>query len=246
MQSSNLRPAPSGPVTEHGTMHVQSFNDHPASASPQEAPGAGEAGPPAADSQVTRPARAAPGQLPPDRPEPDEPPAPSPPVPAKLPKRKADPSRPSVPTRRTRWPGPPPAPEPPDHSGRPEPPADSGPPEPPGTGPPVAEPSIAGPPVAEPPGTGPSVAEPSVAEPSVAEPSVAEPSSPPLPPELFHRLWWQEPPGPAGPSRPSPDPARPGPAPAALGPPAEPPWDAALATRVRLWLRRGLGSARRR
>ena len=216
MQSRNLRPAPSGTVTEPGTVHVQSLDDHAASASPQEVPGAGEASPPAADSQVSRPALATPGQLPPDRPGPDEPPAPSPPVPTELPKRKADPSRPSVPTRRTRWPGPPPAAEPPDHSGRPEPPADSGPPEPPGTGP------------------------------SVAEPSVAEPSSPPLPPELFHRLWWQEPPAPADPSRPSPDPGRPGPAPVAPGPPAEPSRDAALATRVRLWLRRRLGSARQR
>jgi len=231
MQSRNLRPAPSGTVTEPGTVHVQSLDDHAASASPQEVPGAGEASPPAADSQVSRPALATPGQLPPDRPEPDEPPAPSPPVPTELPKRKADPSRPSVPTRRTRWPGPPPAAEPPDHSGRPEPPADSGPPEPPGTGP-----SVAGPSVAEPAGTGP----------SVAEPSVAEPSSPPLPPELFHRLWWQEPPAPPDPSRPSPDPGRPGPAPVAPGPPAEPSRDAALATRVWLWLRRRLGSARQR
>ena len=239
MQSRNLRPAPSGTVTEPGTVHVQSLDDHAAGASPQEVPGAGEASPPAADSQVSRPALATPGQLPPDRPGPDEPPAPSPPVPTELPKRKADPSRPSVPTRRTRWPGPTPAAEPPDHSGRPEPPADSGPPEPPGTGP-----SAAGPSVAEPPGTGPSVAEPPGTGPSVAEPSVAEPSSPPLPPELFHRLWWQEPPAPADPSRPSPDPGRPGPAPVAPGPPAEPSRDAALATRVRLWLRRRLRSAR--
>ena len=236
MQSRNLRPAPSGAATEHGTVHVQSLDDHPASASPQEVPGAGEAGPPAADSQVTRPALAAPGQLPPDRPGPDDPPAPSPPIPAELPKRKADPSRPSVPTRRTRWPGPPPAAEPPDHSGRPEPPADSGPPEPPGTGPSGTGPS----------GTGPSGTGPSGTGPSGTEPSVAEPSSPPLPPELFHRLWWQEPPAPADPSRPAPDPGRPGPAPVAPGPPAEPSRDAALATRVWLWLRRRLGSARQR
>jgi hypothetical protein len=246
MQSRNLRPAPSGTVTEHGSVHVQSLDDHAASASPQEVPGTGEADPPAADSRVTRPAPAASGQLSPDRPEPDEPPAPSPPVPAELPKRKADPSRPSVPTRRTRWPGPPPAAEPPDHSGRPEPPGDSSPPEPPGTGPSVAGPSVAEPSVAEPSAAEPSAAEPPGTGPSVAEPSVAEPSSPPLPPELFHRLWWQEPPAPADPSRPSPDPGRPEPAPAAPGPPAEPSRDAALATRVRLWLRRRLGSARRR
>src|SRR5215469_6054380 len=251
MPSRNLRPAPSGAATEHGTVHVQSLDDHPASASPQEVPGAGEAGPPAADSQVTRPALAAPGQLPPDRPGPEEPPAPSPPVPTELPKRKADPSRPSVPTRRTRWPGPPPAAEPPDHSGRPEPPADSGPPEPPGTGPSITGPSGTGPsgtgpPVAEPSVAGPSGTGPSGTGPSGTEPSVAEPSSPPLPPELFHRLWWQEPPAPADPSRPAPDPGRPGPAPVAPGPPAEPSRDAALATRVWLWLRRRLGSARQR
>jgi hypothetical protein len=224
MQSRNLRPAPSRSVTRRGTVHVESLGDHPPSECPREVPGAGEAGPAAADrqetppapatadSQVTAPAPAATGQLPPDQPRPPEPAAPPPPAPAELPKRKADPSRPSVPTSRTRWPGPTPA-VPRERPGRPEPAGDSSP----------HEPSSAGP--------------------SSAGPSSAEPSSPPLPPELFHRLWWQERADPAAPSQPSPEPEQPGPSPSDPRPPAEPSRGAVLATRVRLWLQRRLGPA---
>jgi hypothetical protein len=230
MKSHNLRPAASGTVTGHGTVRMQSLDDHPATGDLQEVPGTGEVGPSAADSQVILPAPAAPGQLPPDRPGPDEPAAQSPPVPAELPRRKADPSRPSVPTGRSRWPGSAPAAEPPAQSRRPGPPGDASPQEPSSTGLPIAQPSST---------------EPSSTEPSSTEPSSTEPSSPPLPPELFHRLWWQERPGPAGPSHPSPEPGQPGPAPSAPRPPAEPSRGAMHAARVRLWLRRWLARAKR-
>ena len=122
MQSRNGRPAPSGTVTDTGG-HVQSPDDHPAVEDPPEVPGSGEAGPSAADGQVSLPAPAAPGPPPPDRPRPHEPASPPPSIPAELPKRKADPSRPAVPTRRSR----PAKGAEPEQSRRPEPPGESSP-----------------------------------------------------------------------------------------------------------------------
>ena len=95
------------------------------------------------------------------------------------------------------------------------------------------------------------------------EPGLPAPHVRPLPPELFHPLWWQERPGPAAPPQPSPEPTESGqpvpgqpvpgqpmpgqPKPPSSGrrPPGEPSWGAVLATTVRLWLRRRLSWARR-
>jgi hypothetical protein len=97
--------------------------------------------------------------------------------------------------------------------------------------------------------------EPSSSEPSSSEPSSPEPPGTPLPPELFHPLWWQERPSPAGPPPVSQEPGPPGPSPSALGPLAEgplaegplaePSWGTVLVTTVRLWSRRRLAETRR-
>ncbi len=82
------------------------------------------------------------------------------------------------------------------------------------------------------------------------EPGLPAPYVRPLPPELFHPLWWQERPGPASPPQPSPEPGKPEPGkpeppPLSQRPLAEPSWATVLATTVRLWLRRRLSWTRR-
>jgi hypothetical protein len=181
------------------------------SENPPKPPGAGDDGAAADDVQVAVPA--GPGQLPPDRPRAPEPSGPPPPLPDELPRRHADPSRPSVPSRFSR------------------------------------QSTRAGPPDA---------------------PGLPEPYVRPLPPELFHPLWWQERPDPTSPPQPSPEsgqpepsqpeasqpeasqpePSRPEPSRAEAPPPgqrpaAEPSWGAVLATTVQLWLRRRLSWTRR-
>ena len=86
-------------------------------------------------------------------------------------------------------------------------------------------------------------------------PGLPEPYVRPLPPELFHPLWWQERPDPASPPQPSrpeaslpealPPGQRPEAPPPGQRPAAEPSWGAVLATTVRLWLRRRLSWTRR-
>jgi len=215
MQSRNGRPSRPGDTAGRAGEPAQPPEGELISENPPQPPGTGDGGPAADDIQVVLPA--SPGQLPPDRPRPPEPPGPPPPIPAELPRRHADRSRPSVPSRLSR----PPArgtdpPGPPERAGpdsqpggpvpyvRPLPPELFRPlwwqerPDPPGPPPP-------GPP-GPPPGPGMPAAEPG--------PPAAEPG-PPAPP------------------------------PSAQRPPAEPSWAAVLATTVRLWLRRRLSWARR-
>ena len=117
MQSRNGRPSRPGSTAGGGAVRAQPPGGKLASENPRQPPGSGDGGPAAGDLQVVLPAAA--GQLPPDRPRPPEPPGPSPPVPGELPRRHADPSRPSVPSRLSRKPVPPPETGPP---GQPEPP----------------------------------------------------------------------------------------------------------------------------
>ena len=102
-------------------MPVQRSDRELTSENPPKPPGAGDDGAAADDVQVVVPA--GPGQLPPDRPRAPEPPGP--PLPDELPRRHADPSRPSVPSRfsgQSTRPGPPDAPGLPEPYVRPLPP----------------------------------------------------------------------------------------------------------------------------
>ena len=233
MQSRNGRPSPPGDTAGAGAVRAQPLDGELTSGNLPEPAGGGDGGPADDEIQVILPAGS--GQLPPDRPRSPEPPGPPPPTPDELPKRRADASRPSVPSRRS-WP--------------------------------EGQVKRAGPP---------------------GEPGLPAPYVRPLPPELFHPLWWKEPIDPASPAQPSPEPGKPEageseagepeagepeagepeagepeagepergkpeagePAPgkteASPGqrPPAEPSWGTVLATTVRLWLRRRLGWMRR-
>jgi len=100
MPSRNGQPSRPGSTAGGGAVHAQPPNGQLTSENPQQRGGGG--GPAADDIQVVVPAAA--GQLPPDRPRPPEPPGPPPPVPDELPRRHADPSRPSVPSRLSRPP----------------------------------------------------------------------------------------------------------------------------------------------
>jgi len=126
MQSRNGQPSRPGGTAGGAAVHAQPPNGQLTSENPQQPPGPGDGGPAADDIQVVLPG--ATGQLPPDRPRPPEPPGPPPPIPDELPRRHADPSRPSVPSRLSRPPlaapeaGPPGRPEPPAPCVRPLPP----------------------------------------------------------------------------------------------------------------------------
>jgi hypothetical protein len=126
MQSRNGQPSRPGGTAGGAAVHAQPPNGQLTSENPQQPPGPGDGGPAADEIQVVLPA--ATGQLPPDRPRPPEPPGPPPPIPDELPRRHADPSRPSVPSRLSRPPlaapeaGPPGRPEPPAPCVRPLPP----------------------------------------------------------------------------------------------------------------------------
>jgi len=213
MQSRNSRPSPPGDSAGGGAVRAQSPDGELTSENPSRPPASGDGAPAADDIQVVLPAD--PGHLPPDRPRPREPPGPPPPIPNELPKRRADPSRPSVPSRRSRKPAPVPGAGPPGPSQR------------------------AGQP---------------------GEPGLPAPYVRPLPPELFHPLWWKEQPGTESPPPPSPEssepeagqpeagqpqPGQPEPPSSGQRQPAEPSWGAVLATTVRLWLRRRLSWMRR-
>ena len=97
-------------------MRAQPSDRELTSENPPQPPGTGDDGAAADDVQVVLPS--APGQLPPDRPRAPEPPGPPPPMPDELPRRHADPSRPSVPSRFSRQST---RPGPPDEPGLPEP-----------------------------------------------------------------------------------------------------------------------------
>ena len=141
MQSGNGRPSRPGDTAGRSAMRAQPPDEELTSENPPQPAGGGDGGPADDEIQVVLPA--GPGQLPPDWPRPPEPPRPPPPIPDELPRRHADPSRPSVPSRLSRRPSP-----------------------------------TLGP---------------------AGEPGLPAPYVRPLPPELFHPLWWQERPGPATP-----------------------------------------------
>jgi len=101
MPSRNGGPSRPGGTAGAGAVRAGPPDQALTSENPQQPPGTGDGGPAADDIQVIVPAAA--GQLPPDRPRPPEPPGPPPPTPDELPKRRADASRPSVPSRRS-WP----------------------------------------------------------------------------------------------------------------------------------------------
>ena len=101
MPSRNGGPSRPGGTAGAGAVRAGRPDQALTSENPQQPPGTGDGGPAADDIQVVVPAAA--GQLPPDRPRPPEPPGPPPPTPDELPKRRADASRPSVPSRRS-WP----------------------------------------------------------------------------------------------------------------------------------------------
>jgi hypothetical protein len=220
MQSRRGRPVPSGAVGDRGAVHVQSPGDHPPAEDLPDAPGGREAAPSAADSQVALPAPATPGQLPPEQIPPDRPEAREPAVPP-----------PPVPAELPKRKADPSRPSVPTSR-----------PRWPGSAPATGSADRSSSP--EPAGDS------SPPEPSGAEPSRAEPSPPPLPPALFHPLWWQERPSPAemgrpvGASSPSAEPGPPGPSPSDP-PPGQPSWATVLVTTVRLWLQRRLAWTRR-
>ena len=226
MQSRSGRPSRPGDTAGRSAVRAQPPDQELTSENPPQPAGCGDGGPADGDIQIVLPA--GPGQLPPDRPRSPEPPRPPPPIPDELPRRRPDPSRPSVPSRLSRRPAP--------------------------TLRPAGPPSRPGP---------------------ADEPGPPAPYVRPLPPELFHPLWWQERPGPAVPPQPSPEPgqpessqpgpstpgtsepedsrrepsqpeaSQPEPPPSGQRPPAEPSWGTVLATTVRLWLRRRLSWTRR-
>jgi hypothetical protein len=216
MQSRNGQPSRPGGTAGGGAVHAQPPNGQLTSENPQRPPGTGDGRPAADDIQVVLPA--ATGQLPPDRPRPPEPPGPPPPIPDELPRRHADPSRPSVPSRLSR---PPPAAPEAGPPGRPEPPAPCVRPLPPELFRPLwwqERPGPAGQPQPQP------SPEPSQPEPSQPEASQPEPSQP---------------------EASQPEASQPGPWPSGQRPPAEPSWVSVLAATMRLWLRRRLGGVRR-
>jgi len=108
MQSRNGRPPPPGDTAGGGAVRAQPQDSELTSENPPQPPGTGDDGAAAGDAGLVL--SAGPSQLPPDRPRPPEPPGPPPPIPAELPRRHADPSRPSVPSRLSRKPAPAPAP----------------------------------------------------------------------------------------------------------------------------------------
>src|SRR5215467_9682150 len=111
MQSRNGRPSPPGHTAGGGSVRAQPPDGELASENPAQPPGAGDGGAAADDDQIVLPPDPAPlppdparlppdpARLPPDRPRPPGTPGPPPPVPDELPRRRADPSRPSVPSR---------------------------------------------------------------------------------------------------------------------------------------------------
>jgi hypothetical protein len=101
MQSRNGRPSRPGSTAGGGAVPARPPDGQLTSENPQQLGGADDGGP-ADDIQIVLPAAA--GQLPPDRPRPPEPPGPPSSVPDELPRRHADPSRPSVPSRLSRRP----------------------------------------------------------------------------------------------------------------------------------------------
>jgi hypothetical protein len=126
MQSRNGRPSRPGRTAGGGAVPARPPDGQLTSENPQQPGGADDGGPATDDIQIVLPAAA--GQLPPDRPRPPEPPGPPSLVPDELPRRHADPSRPSVPSRLSRRPlaapeaGPPGGPGPPAPYVRPLPP----------------------------------------------------------------------------------------------------------------------------
>jgi hypothetical protein len=133
MQSRNGRPSRPGDTAAAGAVRAQPPDGALASENPPQPPGTGDGGPAADHDQVILPEDH--GQLPPDRPRPPEPPGPPPPDrpgppehpgpppprPGELPKRRADPSRPAVPSRRPRQPAGAPGAGPPGQHGQPGP-----------------------------------------------------------------------------------------------------------------------------
>src|SRR6266516_6226081 len=102
MQSRNGRPSRPGDTAGGAAVRAQPSDGELTSDNAPQPPGSGDGGPAADEIQVVLPA--GPGELPPDRPRPPEPPGPPPPIPDELPRRHADPSRPSVPSRLSRRP----------------------------------------------------------------------------------------------------------------------------------------------
>src|SRR6266516_7598251 len=102
MQSRNGRPPRPDDTAGRGAVRAQPPDGELTSDNAPQPPGSGDGGPAAGEIQVVLPA--GPGELPPDRPRPPEPPGPPPPIPDELPRRHADPSRPSVPSRLSRRP----------------------------------------------------------------------------------------------------------------------------------------------
>jgi hypothetical protein len=220
MQSRNGQPSRPGGTAGGGAVHAQPPNGQLTSENPQRPPGTGDGGPAADDIQVVLPA--ATGQLPPDRPRPPEPPGPPPPIPDELPRRHADPSRPSVPSRLSRpsvpsrLSRPPPAAPEAGPQGRPEPPAPCVRPLPPELFRPLwwqERPGPAGQPQPQP---SPEPSQPEPSQPEASQPEASQPEA-----------------------------SQPGPRPSGQHPPAEPSWVSVLAATMRLWLRRRLGGVRR-
>ena len=102
MQARNGQPSRPGNTAGRGAVRAQPPEGELTSENPGQPPGTGDGGPAADGSEAALPPGT--GQLPPDRPRPPEPPGPPPPVPDELPRRHADPSRPSVPSRLPRTP----------------------------------------------------------------------------------------------------------------------------------------------
>jgi hypothetical protein len=123
MQSRNDGPSRPGSMAGGGAVHAQRPGGELTSGNPQQPPGTGD-GPAIGDIQIVPPAGL--GQLAPDRPRPPDPPGLPPAIPDELPKRHADPSRPSVPSRRSRPPAPPPGAGPEGQPKRPGPPGGPG------------------------------------------------------------------------------------------------------------------------
>ena len=222
MQSRNGRPSRPGDTAGRGAVRAEPPDGALTSENPPQSVG----GPAGDEIQVVLPG--GPRQLPPDRPRPPEPPGPAPPIPDELPRRHADPSRPSVPSRLSRRPAPalgpagqPSRPGPPDEPGLPAPHVRPLPPElfrplwwqegPGPAVPPQPSPEPSKPESSQP---GPSTPGPITPGPSGLEPSQREPRKP--------------------------EPSQPEPPPSSQRPPAEPSWGTVLATTVRLWLRRRL------